>query len=82
MARGFIDHKGVMDEYTLTDGTKTRSVFREPQTWSFLESFKVQNDQITGVEATFVQAPYYMRSPWTRKPDKRYETVTARIRRP
>jgi hypothetical protein len=82
MARGFIDHKGILDEYTLTDGTRTRSVFREPQTWSFLESFKVQNDQIAGVEATFVQAPYYMRSPWTHKPDKRYETVSARTRQP
>jgi hypothetical protein len=69
MCRGFIDHKGVMDEYTLTDGTKTRSVFREPQTWSFLEMFKVKNDMIVGVEATFIQAPYYTRSPWTKKLD-------------
>jgi hypothetical protein len=82
MSRGFIDHKGVLDEYALTDGTKQRSVFREPQTWSFLESFKIERDQITGVEATFVQAPYFIRSPWTRKPDKRYETVTARLRQP
>jgi hypothetical protein len=69
MCRGFIDHKGVMDEYTLTDGTKTRSVFREPHTWSLLESFKVKNDTITAVEATFIGAPYYIRSPWTKKPD-------------
>jgi hypothetical protein len=69
MCRGFIDHKGVMDEYTLTDGTKTRSVFREPHTWSFLESFKVKNDTIVAVEATFIGAPYYIRSPWTKKPD-------------
>jgi hypothetical protein len=71
MARGFIDHKGVMDEYTLTDGTKTRSVFREPQTWSFLEMFKIRNDMIVGVEAIFIGAPYYIRSPWTKKPDLR-----------
>ncbi len=71
MCRGFIDHKGVMDEYTLTDGTKTRSVFREPHTWSLLESFKVKDDRITAVEATFIGAPYYIRSPWTRKPDPR-----------
>jgi hypothetical protein len=71
MCRGFIDHKGVMDEYELTDGTPQKSVFREPQTWAFLESFKVKNDMIVGVEATFVQAPYYMRSPWTKKPDMR-----------
>jgi hypothetical protein len=71
MARGFIDHKGVLDEYTLTDGTKARSPFREPHTWAFLEMFKVRNDMITSVEATFTAAPYYMRSPWTRKPDLR-----------
>ena len=71
MCRGFIDHKGVMDKYTLTDGTPQTSVFREPQTWAFLESFKIRNDMIVGVEATFVQAPYYMRSPFTKKPDLR-----------
>jgi hypothetical protein len=69
MARAFIDHKGVLDEYTLTDGTKARSVFREPQTWQLLEMFKIKNDMITGVEATFTAAPYYMRSPWTQRPD-------------
>jgi hypothetical protein len=63
--RGFIDHKGVLDEYTMTDGTKTRSVFREPHTWAFLEMFKVRNDMITAVEATFIGAPYYMQSPWS-----------------
>lgn len=65
--RGFIDHKGVLDEYTLTDGTKTRSIFREPHTWAFLEMFKVRNDMITAVEATFIGAPYHMPSPWTKK---------------
>jgi hypothetical protein len=77
MCRGFIDHKGVLDEYKLTDGTPTRSVFREPQTWSFLESFKIRNDHITAVEATFVQAPYFIRSPWTKKPDKAYDALRA-----
>ena len=41
MARGFIDHKGVLDEYLLTDGTKAKSVFQEPQSWGLLEAFKV-----------------------------------------
>ena len=66
MARGFIDHKGVLDHYTLTDGTPVRSVFREPQTWAFLESFKIRDDRIVSVQATFIQAQYYMRSPWTK----------------
>lgn len=71
MSRGFIDHKGVLDGYKLTDGTEQHSIFREPQTWSFLESFKIKNGMITSVEATFVGAPYYIRSPWTRHPDPR-----------
>jgi hypothetical protein len=75
LCRGFIDHKGMLDEYTLTDGTKTRSVFREPQTWSFLEAFKVKNDHISAVEATFTGAPYFIRSPWTVKPQPAYDAI-------
>jgi hypothetical protein len=65
MSRAFIDHKGVLDEYTLTDGTPRRSPFREPHTWALLELFKIKRGLITSVEATFTAAPYYMRSPWT-----------------
>jgi hypothetical protein len=75
LCRGFIDHKGVLDEYTLTDGTKTQSVFREPHTWSFLEAFKVKDDAITAVEATFIGAPYFIRSPWTRHPQPVYDAI-------
>jgi len=71
MSRAYIDHKGVLDTYKLTDGTEKRSIFREPHTWSLLEMFKIQNGMITGVEATFIAAPYYIRSPWTRHPDPR-----------
>jgi hypothetical protein len=70
MARGFIDHKGVLDEFLLTDGTKTKSVFQEPQSWAFLEMFKVKDGCIAAVVATFYQAPYYQRSPWTEGPDR------------
>jgi hypothetical protein len=77
MCRGFIDHKGVLDDYKLTDGTPQKAVFREPQTWSFLESFKVRGDRIIAVEATFTQAPYFIRSPWTKKPDKVYDAIKA-----
>ena len=69
MARGYIDHKGRLDTYTLTDGTPQKSVFREPQTWGLLEMFKIKSGRITGIEATFVQTPYYMRSPWSKKLD-------------
>lgn len=70
MARGFIDHKGVLDEYLLTDGTKAKSVFQEPQSWGFLEMFKVKDGCIAAVVATFYQAPYYQRSPWTEGADR------------
>ena len=70
MARGFIDHKGVLDEFLLTDGTKIKSVFQEPQSWAFLEMFKVQDGCIAAVVATFYQAPYYQSSPWTEGPDR------------
>ncbi|MEO8309079.1 MAG: hypothetical protein ABI616_13690 [Pseudomonadota bacterium] len=73
MCRGFIDHKGVLDEYTYTDGTRAKSNYQEPQSWGFLEAFKVSVDGIVAVEATFSAVPYFMRSPWTRKPDAVYD---------
>lgn len=75
MCRGYIDHKGVLDEYQLTDGTPTKSVYREPHTWAFFESFKVKDDQITAVEATFTGAPYYIHSPFTKRPDPVYDAL-------
>jgi hypothetical protein len=68
MSRAFIDHKGLLETYTLTDGTERRSPFREPHTWAVLEVFKIKRGIITGVETAFIGAPYYQRSPWT--PDK------------
>ena len=73
MCRGFIDHKGVLDEYTMTDGTAAKSNYQEPQSWGFLESFKVTKEGIVAVEATFSAVPYYLRSPWTRNPDPTYD---------
>jgi hypothetical protein len=75
MCRMFIDHKGVLDTYTLVDGTPQKTIFREPQTWSALESFKVKNGMITAVEATFTAAPYFIRSPFTKKPDPVYDAL-------
>ena len=75
MCRGFIDHKGVMEYVPLTDGTKSKSVYQEPQSWAFLESFKVRNGMITAVEATFTGAPYYIKSPFTKKPDPVYDAI-------
>ncbi len=64
-ARGFIDHKGELDTYELTDGTPAKSIFQEPQSWGLLEAFKVNDGCISSVAATFYQAPYYTVSPWT-----------------
>ena len=65
LARGFIDHKGVLDTYQLTDGTEVKATFQEPQSWGLLEAFKVNDGCISSVAATFYQAPYYTVSPWT-----------------
>ncbi|MGX7896468.1 hypothetical protein [Tsuneonella sp. HG222] len=65
LGRGFIDHKGVLDTYNLTDGTPTKATFQEPQSWGLLEAFKVNDGCISAVIASFYQAPYYTVSPWT-----------------
>jgi hypothetical protein len=80
MCRGFIDHKGVLDEYSMTDGTKAKSNYQEPQTWGFLESFKVTREGIVAVEATFSAVPYYLRSPWTKTPDPVYDASKTPVR--
>ncbi len=67
MFRGFIDHKGTLIDYRLTDGTQRKSPFAEPHTWSFLETFKVHDGQVGPVEADFIGSPYYTTSPWTKK---------------
>lgn len=64
LARGFIDHKGLMHHYELTDGTTRESPFREPHTWSLMEMFKIKNGEIAAVEAVFISSPYYSTSPW------------------
>lgn len=73
MCRGFIDHKGVLDEYTMADGTSVKSNYQEPQSWGFLESFKVTREGILAVEANFSAVPYFLRSPWTKRPDPTYD---------
>ncbi|HTY49398.1 MAG TPA: hypothetical protein VMB48_06885 [Steroidobacteraceae bacterium] len=66
MFRGFIDHKGTLIDYTLTDGRKMTSPFQEPHTWSFIETFKVVDGEVGPVEADFIGSPYYSTSPWDR----------------
>lgn len=63
--RAFIDHKGNIDTYKYTDGEVHQSIFREPHSWALLEMFKIRNEAIASVEATFIGAPYNMHSPWS-----------------
>lgn len=68
MARAFIDHKGRLDRYRLVDGSDARSPYQEPQTWALLELFQIRQKAISSIEATFVQAPYYMPTAWPNRP--------------
>lgn len=67
MFRGFIDHKGNVLNFKLTDGTDRASPFREPHTWSFIETFKIIDGAVGPVEADFIGSPYYASSPWSGK---------------
>ncbi len=69
--RGFIDHKGVLDTYKTTDGKERKSIFQEPQTWDFLEMFKIKNNAIAAVEAVFIQGEYNQHTPWSKALDPR-----------
>jgi len=67
MFRGFIDHKGNVIDFKLTDGTPRTSPFQEPHTWSFIETFKIIDGAVGPVEADFIGSPYYSKSPWSQK---------------
>jgi hypothetical protein len=67
MFRGFIDHKGNVIDFKLTDGTPKTSPFQEPHTWSFIETFKIIDGAVGPVEADFIGSPYYSKSPWSVK---------------
>lgn len=67
-SRAVIDHVGDLDTIALADGTKRRVPFREPHSWTVLETFKVIDGAIGPIEANFIGAPYGTRSPFTDKP--------------
>jgi len=64
LAYGFIDHCGIVGEYTLTDGTPARSPVRRPHSYYLAEAFKIRAGAIEQVEAVFHTVPYHMPSPW------------------
>jgi hypothetical protein len=65
MSRAFIDHKGLLDKFQLTDGRVVESIFREPHSWHMLELFKIASRKIIAIEATFIAVPYYMPPVWS-----------------
>lgn len=69
LAHGFIDHRGVLGDYELTDGTPVRSPIRRPHTFYLAEAFKIRSGAIAGIEANFITVPYHMKSPWDRQRD-------------
>jgi hypothetical protein len=64
LASGFIDHAGVLEKYTTTDGVVHDSPLKSPHSFCFLETFKVQDGGIRHAEAVFITVPYHMPSPW------------------
>jgi hypothetical protein len=64
LSAGFIDHKGIIGKFKLANGEERESIFRRPNTLSYLEAFKVQHGAIRQVESVFLVVPYHMPSPW------------------
>lgn len=64
LASGFIDHSGVLDKYTLTDGREIPAPIRYPHSFYLLELFRIEDGKIRQIEAVFVTVPYGMASPW------------------
>lgn len=65
LAMGFIDHSGVLDEYTLTDGRLIQSPIRFPHSFYLMELFHIDDGKIRQIESVFVTVPYGMSSPWS-----------------
>ncbi|BBC71931.1 conserved hypothetical protein [Altererythrobacter sp. B11] len=70
LAHGFIDHCGIVGEYTLTDGTPASSPVRRPHSYYLAEAFKIRAGAIEQVEAVFHSVPYHMPSPWDAATDR------------
>jgi hypothetical protein len=64
LSSAFIDHSGVLGEYTLTDGRVIKSPIRYPHSFYLLELFKIEDGKIRQIESVFVTVPYGMSSPW------------------
>lgn len=76
LAHGFIDHCGIVGDYTLTDGTPASSPVRRPHSYYLAEAFRIRTGAIEQVEAVFHTVPYHMPSPWDSLRDTRQEPLT------
>jgi hypothetical protein len=65
LAAAFIDHRGRLGRYTLTDGAEAESPVRRPHSFYVLELFKIKGGAIERIEANFITVPYHMPSPWS-----------------
>jgi hypothetical protein len=66
LAAGFIDHRGRLGDYKLTDGSMAHAPVRHPHSFAYLELFKIVDGRIRQVESVFITVPYNMPSPWVR----------------
>jgi len=64
LAFGFIDHRGRLSDYQLTDGRTVKSPVRRPHSFYLAELFKIDSGVICQIEANFITVPYHMPSPW------------------
>jgi len=76
LAHGFIDHCGIVGDYTLTDGTPASSPVRRPHSYYLAEAFKIRAGMIEQVEAVFHSVPYHMPSPWDSLSETGQEALT------
>jgi hypothetical protein len=71
LAAAFIDHRGRLGRYRLTDGTEVESPVRRPHSFYVLELFKIKDGAIEQIEANFITVPYGMPSPWNDRCSRR-----------
>lgn len=66
MARAFLDHNSVVQQFTLSDGTQTHAGFKTPNAFVMLEMFKFKNGKLYRAEVVHADTNYHASSPWTR----------------
>jgi hypothetical protein len=64
LTAGFIDKRGSIGEFRLTDGTMAKPLLYRPHTFYLLELFKIKDGAIEQIESNFITMPYNMPSPW------------------